>query len=454
MFKAKQTFTSMTPIFATFLSVTLTTSSIAQTGAQLAPTPPMGWNSWDAYGTTIRENEVKANTDAMASKLAKYGWQYVVVDIEWYATNPKTHGYIPGGTVAMDKYGRFVPAPGRFPSSADGSGFEALAAYIHGKGLKMGIHIMRGIPRKAVEQNLPIEGTHFHAAEVANKQDICHWKGMEDTYGVDVSKPGGQAYYDSIARLYASWGIDYVKADDMSQPYHDAEIHALSTALRKTGRPIVLSLSPGPAPLDQYPSLKANAELWRISGDFWDSWPKLKHQFDLTHAWESYVHPGGWPDADMLPLGKIGIRAEVGEPRQTAFTPDEQQTLMTLWSIFRSPLMFGGDLPSNDAATMRLITNPEVLAVDQKSTGGKQVYRTSNTIAWLAAKPGSKARYLAVFNVSDGSQQVNLSWKEVGVDAHSAAVRDLWQAKDLGKMQGVKQQMKAHSSALFQVTPE
>ncbi|MGI8771167.1 MAG: glycoside hydrolase family 27 protein [Acidobacteriaceae bacterium] len=349
--------------------------------AVLAPTPPMGWNSWDAYGTTVREDEVKSNADYMAAKLARYGWQYIVVDIEWYATNPKTHGYIPGGTVAMDRYGRFIPAPNRFPSSADGKGFSALADYIHGKGLKMGMHIMRGIPRKAVEENLPIEGTHFHAADIADKQDICHWKGMEDTYGVDMTKPGAQAYYDSIARLYASWKLDYIKADDMSQPFHGAEIHALSLALRKTGRPIVLSLSPGPAPIAEYAALRANAQLWRISGDFWDSWPKLRKQFDLTHAWESYVHPGGWPDADMLPLGKIGLRAEVGNPRTTAFTPDEQQTMMTLWSIFRSPLMFGGDLPSNDDMTLALISNPEVLAVNQASTGGHQVYRTGSTIS-------------------------------------------------------------------------
>ena len=230
------------------LSLVSIPATRAQT-AQLAPTPPMGWNSWDAYGTTVRESEVKANADFMAANLARFGWQYVVVDIQWYATSPKTHGYIPGGAVAMVRYGRFIPAPNRFPTSANGTGFKALADYVHSGGLKLGVHIMRGIPRKAVEENLPIEGSPYHAADVANKQDICHWKGMEDTYGVDMSKPGGQAYYDSIARLYASWGLDFIKADDMSQPFHEAEIHGLSLALRKTGRPIVLSLSPGPAPL-------------------------------------------------------------------------------------------------------------------------------------------------------------------------------------------------------------
>jgi alpha-galactosidase len=419
----------------------------------LAPTPPMGWNSWDAYGTTVQENEVKSNADYMAAKLARYGWKYIVVDIEWYATNPKTHGYIPGGTVAMDHYGRFIPAPARFPSSANGRGFGTLADYIHRKGLKMGVHIMRGIPRKAVEENLPIEGTKYHASDIADRQDICHWKGMEDTYGVDMSKPGAQAYYDSVARLYASWRLDYIKADDMSQPFHGAEIHALRVALSKTGRPIVLSLSPGPAPIAEYSALKANAQLWRISGDFWDSWPKLRKQFDLTHAWESYVHPGGWPDADMLPMGKIGIRAEVGNPRMTAFTPDEQQTMITLWSIFRSPLMFGGDLPSNDGATLSLISNPEVLAVDQASSGGHQVYRTNSTISWLASKSGSSAKYVAVFNVSDQPRHVTLSWSQVGIESKQPAVRDLWAKKNLGTKKNVDLQLKPHSSVLYRVMP-
>ncbi|MEO6982937.1 MAG: glycoside hydrolase family 27 protein [Edaphobacter sp.] len=445
---------SVVGLFITLSVISVLPSLAHAESPVLAPTPPMGWNSWDAYGTTVQENEVKSNADYMAAKLAKYGWQYIVIDIEWYATNPKTHGYIPGGTVAMDRYGRFIPVPNRFPSSANGKGFSALADYIHGKGLKMGVHIMRGIPRKAVEENLPIEGTKYHAADIADKQDICHWKGMEDTYGVDMTKPGAQAYYDSIARLYASWKLDYIKADDMSQPFHGAEIHALSVALRKTGRPIVLSLSPGPAPIDKYPELKANAQLWRISGDFWDSWPKLRKQFDLTHAWECYVHPGGWPDADMLPMGKIGLRAEVGIPRMTAFTPDEQQTMMTLWSIFRSPLMFGGDLPSNDSATLSLISNPEVLSVDQASTGGHQVYRSDSTISWLASKPGSSAKYVALFNISDQPSHVVLKWSQVGIEGKQAAVRDLWAKKDLGTKQNVDLQLKPHSSVLYRVTPQ
>ena len=357
----------------------------------LAPTPPMGWNSWDSFGPTVKENEVKANADAMAAKLAKFGWNYVVVDIEWFQPNARSHGYIPRGAVTMDAYGRFVPSPNRFPSAANGAGFKPLADYVHGKGLKFGIHIMRGIPREAVDKNLPIEGTKYHAAGVADKNNVCKWEGMEDTYGVDMAKPGAQAYYDSIAKLYASWGVDYVKADDMSRPYQKAEIHALSVALKKTGRPIVLSLSPGPTGVQNYPDLKVDAQLWRISNDFWDRWIDTKNQFGYMKTWEGKVHPGGWPDADMLPLGHIGIRAERGDDRASLLTHDEQHTLMSMWSIFRSPLMFGGDIPSSDAFTMELLTNPEVLEVNQHSDNGREAYHLGDTIAWTADAAGSGA---------------------------------------------------------------
>jgi hypothetical protein len=419
----------------------------------LALTPPMGWNSWDSYGPTVREEEVKANADYMAEHLAKFGWQYIIVDIEWYQPSSKAHGYIPGGAVTVDEFGRFIPAPNRFPSAANGQGFAPLAAYVHSKGLKFGFHIMRGIPREAVEQNLPIKGTPYHAADIADKVNVCKWQGMEDTYGVDMSKPGAQAYYDSLAELYASWGADYIKADDMNTPARAAEIVALHEALKKTGRPIVLSLSPGPSLPEYADFLGANAQLWRISNDFWDNWPSLKHQFDITHNWESYSQPGNWPDADMLPLGRIGIRAERGDDRASLFTHDEQQTVMTLWSIFRSPLMFGGDLPSNDAFTLALITNPEVLAVNQSSAGGHQSYHQGDTIAWTADAPRGSARYVAVFNLGDAKQDVELSWSDVGIPAKHAKIRDLWTHKDLGKQNRLQVSLAPHASVLYNVQP-
>jgi alpha-galactosidase len=418
----------------------------------LAPTPPMGWNSWDSFGPTVKENEVKTNADIMAAKLAAFGWQYVVLDIEWFQPNARAHGYIPRGAVTMDAYGRFVPSPNRFPSAANGAGFKPLADYVHSKGLKFGIHIMRGIPREAVDRNLPIKGTPYHAADVADKVNVAKWEGMEDTYGVDMSKPGAQAFYDSIAQLYASWGVDFVKADDMSSPYRGPEIHALSLALKKSGRPIMLSLSPGPAPVAKYEDLKANAQMWRISNDFWDRWVDIRKQFDLMKEWQGKVHPGGWPDADMLPLGHIGIRAERGVDRPSLLTHDEQHTLMSMWAIFRSPLMFGGDIPTSDSFTIDLLTNREVLDVNQHSEHGREVYRTEDTICWTADVPGSSAKYLTVSNIGDTEREVKLPWQSLGIAAKKVAIRDLWTHQDVLSSDTFAMPLRAHASVLLKVS--
>jgi len=431
-------------------------SAPARAQSPLAPTPPMGWNSWDAYGTTVREDEVKANADYMAKYLAPYGWQYIVVDIEWYTPRPKTHGYIPDpSNVTLDEFGRLVPAVGRFPSAGDGSGFTHLAAYVHSKGLKFGIHIMRGIPREAVTRKLPILGTSYTAADVADKSNVCPWQGMVDMFGVNAKHPGGQAYYDSIVKMYAEWGVDYIKADDMLAPVAQLdEIAALHKAILHSGRPIVLSLSPGPAPLARAAFIAENANLWRISNDFWDTWRSLREAFDLLNRWSPFVKPGGWPDADMLPLGRIGIRGEVGDDRRTRFTPDEQRTHITLWCIARSPLMFGGDLPSIDPATLALITNQEVLAANQKGTDSHQLFSHGDGITWVSSAPDGVSKYLAIFNVGDtGEGEIHVNWSDLGLPP-SCALRDLWARKDVGKVRdGETFKVPPHGAAFYKLTP-
>lgn len=373
-----------------------------------ALTPPMGWNSWDSYGTTVTEAEVKANADFMAAQLKSHGWQYIVVDIQWSDAQAKAHGYRPNAELSMDGEGRLIPAVNRFPSSAGGKGFGPLAAYIHSKGLKFGIHIMRGVPRRA-----PV------AAQIADPQSICRWN--SDMYGVDLSKPGGQEYYDSIVRLYASWGVDYIKADDMARPLHASEIEALHKAIVKSGRPIVLSLSPGPADLAQADFYAANANLWRVSDDLWDRWQDVFKTFALMDKWSKYSKPGGWPDADMLPLGHIGIRAERGDDRMSRLTHDEQQTLMTLWCISRSPLMMGGDLPTGDEFTLSLLTNDRVLAVNQKGNHAHQVMANGNQIVWESEGPAGQ-KYIALFNTGDQPEPVHY-------DLKIAKPLDLWTGK-------------------------
>ncbi len=420
----------------------------ASDSPRVATSPPMGWNSWDCYGTTVIEAEVKANADYMAKHLKQHGWQYVVIDIQWSEQHPKSHGYRPNADLTMDSNGRLIPAVNRFPSSSDGRGFKPIADYIHGQGLKFGIHIMRGIPRKAVQENLAVAGSNVKAADIADVHSVCPWN--NDMYGLDMDKAGAQDYYDSIVKLYAEWGVDYIKADDIARPAHRGEIAALHRAIQKTERPIVLSLSPGPAMVKDAAFLQENANMWRISDDFWDDWKALRLNFILMSIWSGYGKPGAWPDADMLPLGRIGIRAERGDNRMTRFTHDEQRTLISLWSIAQSPLMFGGDLPSNDDFANSLLTNDDVLEVNQKGSHGGAFAESGDSVVWAADGPGSK--YLAVFNVGDREPvDIRVDWQSLGMPK-SCRLRDLWERKDMGSIQdGHTFHVAPHASGLYKL---
>ncbi|RYX86694.1 Melibiase subfamily [bacterium] len=364
-----------------------------------AQTPPMGWNSWDAFATTVTEAQTKAQADYMAKNLKKYGWQYVIVDIQWYEPSANSFNYRQDAPLVMDAWSRLQPAPNKFPSATNGSGFKALADYVHSKGLKFGIHMMRGISRQAVKQNTPIKGTNFRAADIADTTSTCPWN--PDMYGVDMSKPGAQAYYDSIFAEAATWGLDFVKVDDLSRPYHQPEIEAIRKAIDKTGRSIVFSTSPGETPLASGDHVSTHANMWRMSDDFWDSWPALFEQFERTRKWAPYIGAGHFPDADMLPLGAVRqVPGYAGGP-WTRFTKDEQLTMMTLWSMARSPLMMGGDLTKNDEWTLSLLTNTEVLAVNQRSTNNRQLWNRDGLIAWTADVPNSNDKYLGLFNTRD-----------------------------------------------------
>lgn len=425
-----------------------------------SPTPPMGWNSWDSFGTTVREADVKANADRLARELKQYGWQYIVVDMEWFVTNPTPEGNSKNSRYSMDTYGRYLPDPARFPSSANGAGFKPLAAYVHSLGLKFGIHILRGIPRQAVEQNLPIAGSPYHAADSANRSDECPWN--YDNYGTDASKPAAQAYYDSIAQLYASWGVDFIKADCIaSRPYKGNDIRMLSTALRTTGRPIVLSLSPGEAPIHKIDELRDYSQMWRISDDVWDLWHStapypqgLFDQFPRAAKWATLSEAGHWPDADMLPLGYLGPAPGWGKKaRASRLTHDEQKMLLTLWCMFRSPLMMGGNLPLTDAWTISLLTNSEVLAVDQNSTDSHEVIATPDVVVWTARSADGRESYLAVFNRGEEKQNVRYVWSELGLAEKSYAVHDLWQPKDLGRAESLSATLASHSCTLYGLKP-
>lgn len=395
-----------------------------------APTPPMGWNSYDYYDTTVNEEQIKANADYMAANLKEYGWEYIVVDIQWYAYDTGTqrdrYQYIPFWKVEMDEYSRLLPCPDRFPSSVNGQGFKPLADYIHSLGLKFGIHIMRGIPRNAVHDHMKILGSDATANEVADPSSICFWN--PDMYGLDPNHEASQQYYDSIFELYAQWGVDFIKVDDICRqdmPSAERETEMMQEAIQKSARPMVFSLSPGPAKIEKAWHYEKNANMWRITDDFWDSWPLLLNMFERCELWQNHVSEGCYPDCDMLPLGYIG--KGFGNERYTRFTKEEQITMMTLWSIFRSPMMLGAELTKLDDWTLSLLTNKKVLRLLTHSSGARQVMRNKQQAIWFSKDTEKDLYYLALFNLSDDERNVSVSPEELDMESFDGCnLEELW----------------------------
>jgi alpha-galactosidase len=399
---------------------------------RLAQTPPMGWNSYDGYGDSVTEAETLANAKVVAEQFQPHGWQYVVVDYRWY--DPGAHNNDPntraGVALTMDAFGRLQPSPNRFPSAASDAGFKPIADRVHAMGLKFGIHIMRGIPRLAVNANLPIAGSTFHGADAADPTSKCPW--CPDMFGVRGETPAGQAWYDSIFKQYAEWGLDFVKVDDLSAPYATAEVAAIRRAIDKSGRSIVFSTSPGPAPLDRADHLVRNANLWRCTGDFWDDPKQLDSAMDTCAQWNGHGGPGHWPDMDMLPLGRLSVGGRsVGPDRRTRFSHAEQVTLLTMWSIFPSPLMVGGDLTAADDFQRALLLNDEVIAVNQDPLGrpAMRAERGGGGDVW-SRELADGSVVIAVFNRTPSDAMTAVAWPRLGLYG-AYAVRDLWSRKDL-----------------------
>ena len=395
----------------------------------------MGWNSYDYYNTEVNEEQVRSNAEYMAAHLKEFGWEYVVVDIEWYAVGAGSQSavfqYIPFGQVVMDEYSRLLPDPARFPSSKDGKGFGPLADHIHSLGLKFGIHIMRGIPRAAAHEHRGLLGTSMTADRLADPANICSWN--PDMYGLRANMPEAQLYYNSIMQLYASWGVDFIKCDDICR--EDAitahqEIQLLHNAIEACGRPIVLSLSPGPARIAEAAFYAETANMWRITDDFWDSWPLLKDMFRRCELWQGKSRPGCYPDCDMLPIGIIGGCFGDRIERRSAFTEEELRTMMSLWGIFGAPLMIGGELTKMDPFSLSLLTNPDLLRMHKNGRYAVQLERTDEYAIWLSRDPEEGTGYIAMFNLAEEERAVHC-WigqaADRGLKAYDGgAIREIW----------------------------
>ena len=434
-------------------------------GEVLAASPPMGWNSWDAYGFTIDEAAFKANSVVLA-QLKDHGWQYAVIDEGWYMKNP-SGGDVETQQFQLDEHGLLIPAVNRFPSAANSTGLRSLAGWIHRHGLKLGIHIVRGIPKAAVRANLPIAASTFRTTDAADVADTCPWD--DGNYGVR-DNAAGQAYYDSMFRLYAAWNIDFVKVDCISNlPYRPTEIRQIAAAIRHAGRPMVLSLSPGPTDISHAEEVGRYAQMWRISNDIWDGW-SFEHSkpggdfpagivaaFDALALWVPHARPGHWPDADMLPVGMLAPNPGWGEARASRLTPDEQQTQFVLWAIARSPLILGSNLTQLDERTRSLITNQRLIDINQGAWTSHPVTDLPadyvNVRVWTASPLHSRRGdiIVAVFNLGSKPTAVRPPWKMPGLGSPRVAVFDVLTGVRIAKDKIVEVQLAAHGSAVYRL---
>lgn len=459
-----------------FALVTLCCFSAAH-AQKASPAPPLGWNSWDSYGLTINEADFRANVEVLRD-LQTYGWKYAVIDEGWYMTNPEANGLIARQYV-WDRNGLLVPDAHRFPSAANGAGFRPLADWVHRQGLKFGVHIVRGIPKQVVDANLPIAGSSFHAADAADKTSPCPWD--DGNWGV-ADNAAGQAYYDSMFRLFAQWGLDFVKVDCISdRPYRISEIKQIAEAIRKSGRHMVLSLSPGPTSLKHAAEVAEYADMWRIADDHWDVWSEphatdpakikpgesgefpfgTRDAFDRLAKWFTYVGPGSWPDEDMLPFGHLGPKPGMGKDRESRLTHDEERTEFALWAMARSPLIIGANLTQLDDFTRSLLSNQMILFMNQAATYSRPVDAATlgpgfeNVRVWRASvgEPGSRGytEYIGFFNLDTKPATVKTSWKALGLDGAKHAALSAWDDTTLKESKEISVTMPLHGSQVYQI---
>jgi alpha-galactosidase len=344
----------------------------------LAKTPPMGWNSWNKFACNVSEKLIKEMADAMVtSGMRDAGYLYLVIDDCWQ--------------IDRDAQGNILPDPQRFPS-----GMKALADYVHSKGLKFGLYSDAGTL-------------------------TCQ------------KRPGSRGYEFQDARQYAAWGVDYLKYDWCSTGTQNAPAaySIMRDALAKAGRPIVFSICEWGT---SKPWLWAGSvgNLWRTTGDIQDCWDCKRdwggmgvvHILDLQDGLESYAGPGRWNDPDMLEVGNGGM------------STTEYRSHFSLWCILASPLMAGNDLRSMPREVAEILTNREVIAVDQDSLGlqGRRVKRNGDLEVW-AKQLADGGRAVVLFNRGPKAADISVSWTDIGYPPHlTAKVRDLWAHKDLGNL--------------------
>lgn len=401
---------------------------------ELADRPFMGWSSWSSIRKNPTEEKIKAAAEVMAAKFKSHGYEYVNLD-DYYMLDWRT---------TVDEYGRWAVDPKKFPN-----GMKALGDYIHNKGLKFGHYVTLGIPKAAVDQNTPIEGTPYHAKDIVDlsKGEKKNFN-FDKMYAIDYSKPGAQEYIDSWARLFASYGIDYLKIDGVRNQ-DIADVEAWAKALKKTGRPIHVELSNN-LDINHIDTWKNLSNGWRTDHDveaygtpYLASWKKISRRFDDAAEWQQHAQPGGWNDFDSL---------NVANGSKDGITNDEKRSYVSLWAIAASQFVIGNDLTKLDDYGVNLLTNDEIIGVNQSGVTGKRLYKkTDSQVFYQTLSDGSYN--IALFNTGSSTQNVSVKWEDLGINS-SAFVRDLWSHQDLGSMeQGFTANLPTHASRMIHVVP-
>jgi alpha-galactosidase len=345
--------------------------AVAENNGVAAAAPLMAWSSWSFERSNPTAAKIDAQADALKSSgLSSHGYSYVNVDDFWMACN--------SDGPEVDSSGRWIANPATFPG-----GIAAVASHVHADGLKFGIYVTPGIPENAVLANTPIEGTSDTAAGIANTSVTETNYNCQHMYGINYSAPGAQAYINSWADEFASWGVDYVKIDGVGAG-DLPDVQAWSAALAQTGRPIALELSNSLA-ISDATTWSALANGWRTTGDIecycgaggssypLTDWGNVSSRFSAAASWQPYGGPGSWNDYDSI---------EVGNGTNDGLTAPERQTQLSLWSLASAPLILGTDLTNLDATDLAMLENNAVIAVDQDgipadrviSSGSEQVF--------------------------------------------------------------------------------
>lgn len=428
----------------------------------LAQTPPMGWNSFDSYGVYLHEKVAMENLEAFAQKLKPHGYEYFVIDAGWFGEFKLQDGTIypaekHASKMKFNEFGLLQPSDTYFPN-----GFKKLIDRCHELGLKFGLHLMRGIPRAALKANLPIKDTQYFAQDIADTTSICNWN--HQNYGVDMSKPGAQEFYNSLMNQMAEWGVDFIKYDDIV-PFPE-EVKGVANAIAQCGRPMVLSLSPGdnvdPNQLEAF----QKGHMLRVTPDIWDDQKGINECFTEWRKWQGKERVGFWIDMDMIPFGQLqlmspkpaGVKGDEsktelvkkmksgelasfellagkGFNRISEFTKDQMYTFITLRALSASPLMLGGDLPTLDEFSLKLITDKNVIECNQNGVMGRLVYEEAGIEIWKTQKKDSKDAWIGIFNRSEEGKSVSLIPEKLGLDATTAIkLQDIWNEKEVNKL--------------------